>query len=94
MGSVDLEQRELDMLFGVTVTQGWSGDSALVQRLQQTPVPLRIYGPWSEINYNLKVDQVLRQQLRDAARERLKQWMDRNPDDEKKGEVQKLMKDL
>ncbi|MCW1874143.1 outer membrane assembly protein AsmA [Erwinia sp. INIA-01] len=93
-GNVDLAKRELDINFGVTVMRGWRGDDTLVRRLQQTPVPLRIYGPWSTINYSLKVDQVLRQQLRDEAKQRLKEWMGRNPDNEKRNDVKKLLKDM
>lgn len=77
-GSVDLVKRALDVRFCVTVTAGWSGDDTLVKRLHQS-VPLRIYGPWSAINYNLK-DDVLRQQLRDEVRQRLKEWISRNPE--------------
>ncbi|WP_261640213.1 outer membrane assembly protein AsmA [Erwinia mallotivora] len=77
-GSVNLSSQQADITFGVTVTQGWQGDSELVSRLQQTPVPLRIYGPWSALNYSLQVDQVLRQQLMDEAKKRLKAWSDRN----------------
>ncbi|MBK0002124.1 outer membrane assembly protein AsmA [Erwinia sp. S38] len=93
-GNVDLAKRELDINFGVTVMRGWQGDDTLVRRLQQTPVPLRIYGPWSTINYSLKVDQVLRQQLRDEAKQRLKEWMGRNPENEKRNDVKKLLKDM
>lgn len=93
-GNVDLAKRALDINFGVTVMRGWQGDDTLVRRLQQTPVPLRIYGPWSTINYSLKVDQVLRQQLRDEAKQRLKEWMGRNPENEKRNDVQKLLKDM
>jgi len=93
-GSVNMVSQQADILFGVTVTQGWQGDDELVQRLKQTPVPLRIYGPWSGLNYGLQVDSVLRQQLQDEARKRLKQWSDRNTDSSRNGSVQKLMKDL
>ncbi|MCX8956469.1 outer membrane assembly protein AsmA [Erwinia psidii] len=77
-GSINLSDQQADITFAVTVTQGWQGDSELVRRLQQTPVPLRIYGPWSALNYSLQVDQVLRQQLLDEAKKRLKAWSDRN----------------
>lgn len=93
-GNVDLAKRALDINFGVTVMRGWQGDDTLVRRLQQTPVPLRIYGPWSTINYSLKVDQVLRQQLRDEAKQRLKEWIGRNPENEKRNDVKKLLKDM
>ncbi|WP_158783551.1 outer membrane assembly protein AsmA [Pantoea sp. BAV 3049] len=93
-GGVNLADQQADITFGVTVTKGWQGDDALVSRLQQTPVPLRIYGPWSSLNYSLQVDQVLRQQLQDEAKKRLKQWSDRNQSSDKNSSVQKLIKDL
>ena len=93
-GRVNMVSQQADMLFGVTVTQGWQGDDELVRRLKQTPVPLRIYGPWSGLNYGLQVDSVLRQQLQDEAKKRLKQWSDRNTDSSRNSSVQKLMKDL
>ncbi|WP_034943041.1 outer membrane assembly protein AsmA [Erwinia oleae] len=91
-GRVNLPQQLADITFGVTVTKGWQGDDELVKRLQQTPVPLRIYGPWSALNYSLQVDQVLRQQLQDEAKKRLKDWADRNRSGD--SSVQKLIKDL
>ncbi|WP_380179210.1 outer membrane assembly protein AsmA [Kalamiella sp. sgz302252] len=93
-GTVNMAQKQADMNFGVTVTQGWQGDSELIGRLQQTPVPLRIYGPWEGLNYSLQIDQVLRQQLQDEAKKRLKAWSQKNPESGKNSSVQKLIKDL
>ncbi|MGE9549649.1 outer membrane assembly protein AsmA [Erwinia amylovora] len=93
-GGVNLADQQADMTFSVTVSKGWQGDDALVSRLQQTPVPLRIYGPWSSLNYSLQVDQVLRQQLQDEAKKRLKQWSERNQSSDKNSSVQKLIKEL
>lgn len=93
-GRVNMVSQQADILFGVTVTQGWQGDDELVRRLKQTPVPLRIYGSWNGLNYGLQVDSILRQQLQDEAKKRLKQWSDRNTDSSRNSSVQKLMKDL
>jgi AsmA protein len=93
-GQVNLASQQADMTFGVTVRNGWQGDDELVKRLQSTPVPLRIYGPWSGLNYSLQVDQVLRQQLQDEAKKRLQQWSDRNKSSDKNSSVQKLLKDM
>lgn len=93
-GHVNLGNKQTDLTFGVTVTQGWKGDDELVKRLQNTPVPLRIYGPWSGLNYSLQVDQVLRQQLQDEAKKRLQQWSDRNQKSDKSSSVKKLIKDM
>ncbi|MDN8542476.1 outer membrane assembly protein AsmA [Erwinia sp. BC051422] len=93
-GTVNMADKQADMNFGVTVTEGWQGDSELIGRLQQTPVPLRIYGPWDGLNYSLQIDQVLRQQLQDEAKKRLKAWSEKNPQSGKSSSVQKLINDL
>lgn len=73
VGEIDLLKRQLDLTFNVSVPEGWHGDAELIARLQQTPLPLRVYGPWSAVNYNLSVDRVLRDELKT----RLKDWMER-----------------
>ncbi|MEI2263833.1 outer membrane assembly protein AsmA [Erwinia sp. CGal63] len=93
-GTVNMAAKQADMNFGVTVTEGWQGDGEVIERLRQTPVPLRIYGPWDGLNYSLQIDQVLRQQLQDEAKKRLKQWSEKNPENGKSSSVQKLIKDL
>ncbi|WP_428943494.1 outer membrane assembly protein AsmA [Pantoea sp. FN060301] len=93
-GSVDLVNRQADFNFGITVIKGWQGEGELVRRLQQTPVPLRIYGPWAGLHYSLQVDQVLRQQLRDEAEKRLKNWAERTQNSETKSPAQKLLNKL
>jgi AsmA protein len=62
----------------VRVTGGWKGNSNLIQRLQNTDVPLRVYGPWAQLNYQLQVDQILRNQLQDEAKNAIQNWIDRN----------------
>ena len=93
-GKIDWPNKQLDMDFGITVTDGWQGDNELITYLQQTPVPLRLYGPWSAINYTLKVDQLLRRTLRDTAKKRLKNWMTQHPDSKKQQDAQELLKDM
>ena len=79
-GQIDLLKQQLEMNVGMTAAQGWQGDEALIARLQQTPVPLRLYGPWASLSYSVHVDQALRQQLRDQAKQRLKAWEKRISD--------------
>lgn len=77
-GKMDLEQETADTRFNVRVLEGWKGEDPLVDFLKKTPVPLRVYGKWQSLNYNLQVDQLLRKQLQDEAKRRLKEWADRN----------------
>ena len=77
-GEVDMAHRQCDMRFGVQVTAGWKGDGALITTLQRTSVPLRIYGSWDNLQYNLQVDQLLRQRLENEVKSRLEEWSQRH----------------
>lgn len=89
--TLNLVKAQSDARFMVRVTGGWKGDSQLIQTLSQTDIPLRIYGPWQSLNYSLDVNQVLKNQLQDEARSRLKAWADRNKDNSKARDVEKLL---
>lgn len=93
-GALDLVNEQCDANFAVRVTGGWEGKGELIERLRQTPIPLRIYGPWSQLNYNLDVDRVLRNQLQDEAKRRLREWAERNKDNSSKArDVQQLLQE-
>ena len=53
--------------------------------------PLRIYGKWNELSYSLRVDQILRKQLQDEAKQRLNDWMERNKNTQDGKDVKKLL---
>lgn len=93
-GTMDLVQEVCDTQFDVKVTGGWKGESKLVGILKETPIPLRVYGPWKNLNYSLQVDQILRKQLQDEAKRRLKDWADRNKDSSHSKEINDLLKKL
>jgi AsmA protein len=93
-GTMNLVKEDCDTRFAVTVTGGWEGDSKLIAMLQDTPIPLRVYGPWEKLNYSLQVDQVLRKQLQDEAKRRLKEWADRNKDSSRSKDIKQLLDKL
>jgi AsmA protein len=93
-GTLDLVKEEGDMRFNVRVLEGWEGESKLIDTLKQTAIPLRVYGKWTELNYSLQVDQVLRKQLQNEARDRLKAWADKNQDSQSGKDVKKLLDKL
>ncbi|WP_368913445.1 outer membrane assembly protein AsmA [Mixta calida] len=82
-GQLDMARRQCDITFGVQVTGGWKGDSDLIAALQQTAVPLRLYGGWDNLQYSLQVDQLLRQRLETEAKSRIDEWKQRHPDNAK-----------
>jgi AsmA protein len=79
-GQIDLARRQCDITFGIQVTQGWKGDNALIAALRQSAIPLRLYGGWDNLQYNLQVDQLLRQRLETEAKTRIDEWKARHPD--------------
>ncbi|HFR0087719.1 MULTISPECIES: outer membrane assembly protein AsmA [Klebsiella] len=90
-GELNLLKENCDMRFNVRVLGGWKGESKLIDKLKQTAIPLRIYGKWQELSYSLQVDQLLRRQLQDEARQRLNDWVERNKNTLDGKEVKKLL---
>jgi AsmA protein len=76
-GKVNFAQQQADMKLLVRVTGGWQGDNPLITTLQKTDIPLRVFGPWKQLNYELNADQVLRQQLQQDARSAIQDWIDK-----------------
>ncbi|WP_336219230.1 outer membrane assembly protein AsmA [Citrobacter amalonaticus] len=93
-GTLDLVGQTCDTQFNVRVLDGWKGESKLIDFLKNTPVPLRVYGNWQALNYNLQVDQLLRKHVQDEAKRRLNDWAERNKDSRDGKDVKKLLDKL
>lgn len=93
-GALDLVKETADTRFNVRVKAGWEGEGQLVEFLKETPIPLRVYGKWQELNYSLQVDQILRKHLQDEAKRRLNDWADRNKESQSGKDVKKLLDKL
>lgn len=93
-GGLNLLKEDCDMLFNVRVLGGWKGEGKLIERLKQTAIPLRIYGKWQSLSYSLQVDQILRKQLQDEAKQRLNDWVERNKNSQDGKDVKKLLDKL
>ncbi|OKB68788.1 outer membrane assembly protein AsmA [Serratia marcescens] len=93
-GSIDMPGKQCDMALNVRVTGGWQGRGELIEQLQQTPIPLRVYGPWQQLNYQLQVDQVLRKTLQDRAKDALNKWAEKNKDSREGQDLKKLLDKL
>lgn len=93
-GTLDLVEQTCDTQFNVRVLDGWKGEGRLIDFLKATPIPLRVYGNWQALNYNLQVDQLLRKHMQDEAKRRLNDWADRNKDSRNGKDVKKLLDKL
>ncbi len=70
-GRINIPNETIDVNLGVNIANGWGGDSRLVQQLQAMTIPLRIYGSWNNLKYQLDVEKLLRDELRTQAKEAL-----------------------
>ncbi|HEJ6934809.1 outer membrane assembly protein AsmA [Serratia marcescens] len=93
-GSIDMPAKQCDMALNVRVTGGWQGRGELIEQLQKTSIPLRVYGPWQRLNYQLQVDQVLRKTLQDRAKDALNKWAEKNKDSREGQDLKKLLDKL
>ncbi|HDG7836687.1 TPA: outer membrane assembly protein AsmA [Klebsiella quasipneumoniae] len=93
-GQLDLQKENCDMRFNVRVLGGWKGEGKLIDRLKQTAIPLRIYGDWQSLSFSLQVDQILRKQLQDEAKQRLNDWVERNKGSKESKDAKKLLDKL
>ncbi|MGG4622990.1 outer membrane assembly protein AsmA [Serratia odorifera] len=93
-GKLDMPGKQCDMRLNVRVTGGWQGRSELIEQLQKTPIPLRVYGPWQQLNYQLQVDQVLRKTLQNRAKDALNKWADKNKESREGQDLKKLLDKL
>ncbi|MFZ4831921.1 outer membrane assembly protein AsmA [Rouxiella sp. Mn2063] len=93
-GSVDFSAQQCDLMLQTKITGGWGGDSDLIKRLQSTDIPLRVYGPWKQLNYQLRVDDVLRDQLKQDAKSAIQNWIDKNQSAKDKQSLESIDKKL
>ncbi|WP_127959790.1 outer membrane assembly protein AsmA [Serratia microhaemolytica] len=77
-GLIDVSERTCDMSLNIRVVEGWRGNGELVDQLIQTAIPLRIYGPWQQLSYQLQIESTLRKKLQDRVRQMLNKIAEKN----------------
>ncbi|UAN53261.1 outer membrane assembly protein AsmA [Serratia sp. JSRIV002] len=93
-GTLNMPGKQCDLTMNVLVTGGWQGNNALIAQLRETPIPLRVYGPWDQLNYQLQVDQLLRKKLQDRAKDALNKWAEKNKGSQDGQDLKKLLDKL
>lgn len=76
-GNLNIVREDCDVLFQIKVNGGWQGsNNKLIRLLENTAIPLRVYGPWQQLSYSLPIDKVLRDLLQGEVKQRVNQWLD------------------
>lgn len=74
-GWLNLPSETLDVNLGVQITKGWGGDLRFIQQLQSISIPLRIYGSWVNLQYQLNVERLVRDELKTQAKQAIGNWL-------------------
>ena len=94
-GQLDLQIRRTAICASTCAcSAAGKGRANFIDRLKQTAIPLRIYGEWQSLSYSLQVDQILRKQLQDEAKQRLNDWVERNKGSKDGNDAKKLLDKL
>lgn len=91
MGNINLLKKALDMNLNVNVLSGWNEKSETIAKLQKMRIPLRIYGQLSQLNYQVDVNKLLKDQLQDGLNKLKNKYLpDRHPANDRKDISKKL----
>ena len=94
-GSLDIVREFCDVMFQIKVNGGWQGsNNKLIQLLENTAIPLRVYGPWQQLSYSLPIDKVLRDLLQGEVKQRVHQWLDNKVEQKGAEDLKQLLNDF
>lgn len=79
-GVVDLTSKRLDVLLAILIKH-WRGNAHLVQLLSSQTVPLRLYGEWDDLHYQMPINEILKTDLHQDLKNRLDHWLNKNSND-------------
>lgn len=81
-GTVNLAKLYCDVNLNVKLMQGWQGKKDVVDILQSTMIPLRVYGPCDNLGYNVNVERILKDQLKHQANKAIDKYLKKGNDDD------------
>ncbi|MGP1924518.1 MAG: outer membrane assembly protein AsmA [Arsenophonus sp. NEOnobi-MAG3] len=59
-GWLNLARKSADMELLVKINKGWNGNDNFINKLKELTIPLRIYGKWENLQYQLNIKKLLR----------------------------------
>jgi AsmA protein len=92
-GDVNLLQRDLDIGLNVKVFGGWQGKSEVINQLQKLTIPFRIYGEFAQLHYQLDINTLLKEQLKehlqDSVDKLIERYLPQQPSEDTQSEEKK-----
>ena len=97
-GRVGMTQKDLDINMNIKILGGWNGKSNTIAKLQKLVIPLRIYGQFSKLHYQLDIGQVIKNLFNDKLQESLDKFRNklenRNSKDDSKSKSKQKAVDM
>ncbi|MBJ2118043.1 MULTISPECIES: outer membrane assembly protein AsmA [Proteus] len=87
-GKVNLQRHDLDVMLLVNIKKGWGKENDFIRQLAKIEIPLRLYGDWNAIQYELNIEKLLSDQLQQKAKQAIDNWL--NKQDAERPEVKAL----
>lgn len=72
-GRVGMVNRDLDVDLRIKMLGGWNGKSETLAKLKQLTIPLRIYGQFANLHYQIEIEQL----IQDVLSDKLQQGLDK-----------------
>lgn len=76
-GRVGMVNRDLDVNLNIKILGGWNSKSETIAKLQKVTIPLRIYGQFSNLHYQLDIAKIVSDVLSDKLQQRLDKLRDK-----------------
>ncbi|MBI0005673.1 outer membrane assembly protein AsmA [Gilliamella sp. W8126] len=76
-GKVGMLNHDLDVNLNIKLLGGWNSKSDTIAKLQKVTIPLRIYGQFSNLRYQLDIVQILSDVFSDKLQQRLDKLRDK-----------------
>ncbi|EEG83965.1 hypothetical protein PROPEN_04737 [Proteus penneri ATCC 35198] len=58
-GKVNLQRHDLDVMLLVNIKKGWGKENDFIRQLAKIEIPLRLYGDWNAIQYELNIEKII-----------------------------------
>ena len=85
-GKVGMVNHDLDVNLNIKILGGWNSKSDTIAKLQKVTIPLRIYGQFSKLHYQLDIAKILSDVFSDKIQKRLDKLRDKLENNNSKDE--------
>ncbi|SPP31093.1 hypothetical protein ARAF_0200 [Arsenophonus endosymbiont of Aleurodicus floccissimus] len=76
-GWLNLAGKSADVKLLVNINKGWDGNDNFINKINQLSIPIRIYGKWKNLQYQLNIEKLLHDEFQSQAKKALDKLLDK-----------------